>query len=149
MSAPSRKAALAAWGGAVATPLLFAGVTAAVAPGRDLQAPGLAGLFLWMSAAVVGIGIALARFLPPRIRARHQGSGSAVAFVRLLVAWAVLEGAAMFPLVAELATGSPWLYLPSGVAILALLAEFPSEERWSGQSALPPGGVAAARGGRP
>ncbi len=150
MSPPSRQVAALVWGGMAATPILFAGVTAVAAPPRDMRSPEMSGLFLWMSAAMVGIGLAMARLLPPRIRARHQGSREAVAFVRLAVAWAVLEGAAMFPLVAELVTGSPLLYLPAAVALGALATLYPSPSRWSAAGLTPPGeGAAAARGGRP
>jgi hypothetical protein len=133
----------------MATPLLFAGVTAVAAPPRDMRSPEMSGLFLWMSAAVVGIGLAVARVVPPRIGARHQGSREALAFVRLAVTWGVLEGAAMFPLVANLVTGSPLLYVPGAVALLALAGLYPSEARWSGQAVPAPSGSGAARGGRP
>jgi hypothetical protein len=130
MSAPTRKVAVVAWGALLATPVLFAGVTVASAPPQGMRSPELAGMFLWMSAAVVGLGVALSRLLPPRIREHDQGPRDAVAFTRLVVAWGILEGAALFPLVAELVTGDPLLYALSAGAMAAQLSLFPSEARW-------------------
>ena len=142
MSAPTRSVALAVWGAMLATPVLFAGVTVATGPPHGMRSPELAGMFLWMSAAVVGLGVALSRLLPPRIRQHDHGSRDAVAFTRLVVAWAILEGAAMFPLVAELVTGDPFLYLLSAVAMAAQVSLFPSEARWAAYAVqpLPSGG---------
>jgi hypothetical protein len=142
MSAPTRSVALAVWGAMLATPVLFAGVTVAAAPPHGMRSPELAGMFLWMSAAVVGLGVALSHLLPRRIRQHEHGSRDAVAFTRLVLAWALLEGAAMFPLVAELVTGDPLLYLLSAAAVAAQLSLFPSEARWKGFSVqpLPSGG---------
>jgi hypothetical protein len=130
MSAPTRKVAVVAWGALLATPVLFAGVTVAAAPPQGMRSPELAGMFLWMSAAVVGLGVALSRLLPPRIREHDQGPRDAVAFTRLVVAWGILEGAALFPLVAKLVTGDPLLYALSAGALAAQLSLFPSEARW-------------------
>jgi hypothetical protein len=130
MSAPTRKVAVVAWGALLATPVLFAGVTVAAAPPQGMRSPELAGVFLWMSAAVVGLGVALSRLLPPRIREHDQGPRDAVAFTRLVVAWGILEGAALFPLVAKLVTGDPLLYALSAGALAAQLSLFPSEARW-------------------
>jgi len=150
MSTPSRQVSVVAWAGLVATPVLFGAVTAVVVPPRDMRSPELAQAFLWISAAVVGLGLAVARLLPPLIRARHQGSREAVAFVRLAVAWAIREGAAMFPLVAELVTGNRLLYLVSAVPLLAMISLYPTEERWRGQAVQPSAdGPGSFRGGRP
>jgi hypothetical protein len=130
MSVPTRKVAVVAWGALLATPVLFAGVTVAAAPPQGMRSPELAGMFLWMSAAVVGLGVALSRLLPPRIREHDQGPRDAVAFTRLVVAWGILEGAALFPLVAKLVTGDPLLYALSAAAVAAQLSLFPSEARW-------------------
>jgi hypothetical protein len=145
MSAPSRRVAVVVWGGLLATPVLFAGVTVAAHTPDGMRSPELAGLFLWMSAAVVGLGVALSRLLPQRLRRRDQGSRDAVAFTRLVVAWAILEGAAMFPLVAEMATGDPLLYLLSAAAMAALISLFPTEERWRGFAVQPLESHGAAR----
>lgn len=141
MSAPTRRVAQAVWAALLATPLLFAGVTLVVSPPRDVRSPELSGMFFWMAAAVVGLGVALSRVLPPRIRprARAQGSRDTLAFTRLLVGWAILEGASMFALVAQLATGAPLLYLPCAVGFLAQAALYPSEARWNGCAVQPLG----------
>lgn len=143
MSAPTRRLALLVWGALLATPLLFAGVTGVASPPRDMRSPELSGMFFWMAAAVVGLGMALSRVLPPRIRPRAQGSRDSVAFTRLLVAWAILEGASMFALVARMVTGDPLLYVPFALGFLAQAALFPSEARWAGFAVqpLPAGGA--------
>ncbi len=145
MNGPTRKMAVVVWGALLATPVLFAGVTLTASPPHDLRSPELAGLFRWMSAAVVGLGVALSRILPPRLRRHDRGSRDAVAFTRLAVAWAILEGAAMFPLVAELVTGDPLLYLLCAAAVAALLSLYPSEGRWKGFAVQPLESHGAAR----
>lgn len=137
MSAPTRKVAVVVWGALLSTPVLFAGVTVVADPPHGMRSPELSGMFLWMSAAVVGIGVALSRLLPPRIRQHDQGPRDAVAFTRLVVAWGILEGAALFPLVAELVTGDPLLYLLSAVAVAGQISLFPSETRWKGFAVQP------------
>ena len=145
MSGPTRRMAVGVWSALLATPVLFAGVTVAAAPPHGMRSPELAGLFLWMSAAMVGLGVALSRLLPPRLRRHDRGSRDAVAFTRLVVAWAILEGAAMFPLVAELVTGDRLLYLLCAAAVAAQLSLFPSEARWKGFAVQPLVSNGAAR----
>ncbi len=137
MSAPTRTTAVVAWAATLVTPLFFAAVTVAVAPPPQLRSPELAGLFFWMAAAVVGLGVVLSRTLPPRLAARSAGSPDGVAFLRLVSAWGILEGAAMFPLVAHLVTGDPFLFLLTAVALAAIVTLFPSPERWAGHAVRP------------
>jgi hypothetical protein len=137
MSAPTRRTAVVVWLGILLTPLFFAAVTAVVAPPREMRSPELAGLFFWMAAAVVGLGIGLSRLLPLRIGATAQGARDPVAFTRLTVAWAILEGAALFPLVAQLVTGDPFQFLLTGVALAALVGLYPSEARWATHAVQP------------
>ena len=85
-----------------------------------------------------GLGIVLSRVLPRRVGPRGGGvSRATTAFSRLLVAWAILEGAAMFPLVAYLVTGDPFLFLLVAVVIAANASLFPSEARWASLAAQP------------
>jgi drug/metabolite transporter (DMT)-like permease len=137
MSAPTRRVAVVVWAGMVSTPVLFAAAAFTAAPPREMRSPELAGMFFWMAAAVVGLGIALSRLLPSRIRQRGPGPRDAVAFTRLVVGWAILEGAAIFPLVAQLVTGDPFLYLLFAVALAALVGLFPSEARWASHAVQP------------
>jgi uncharacterized membrane protein len=137
VSATTRQVAVVVWGATLATPLLFAAVTVVAAPPREMRSPELAGMFFWLAAAVVGLGIALSRLLPLRIRPRAQGSREAVAFTRLALAWAILEGAALFPLVARMVTGDPFLLALCGVALAALAALFPSQARWASHAVQP------------
>jgi hypothetical protein len=137
MSAPTRRVAVIVWAGMMSTPVLFAGVTLATRTPVEMRSPELSGMFHWMAAAVVGLGVALSSLLPPRLRSREQGSPDTVAFGRLLVAWAILEGAAMFPLVAVMVTGDPLLYAICAVAVAALASFFPTERRWRGNAVQP------------
>ena len=137
MSAPPRRVAVLVWGAIVSTPVLFAGVALVAAPPGGMRSPELSGMFRFMAAAVVGLGLVLARVLPPRIRTRAQGSRDTVAFTRLLVAWAILEGAAMFPLVAEMVTGDRLLLAICAVPLLALVALFPTDRRWRENAVQP------------
>ena len=135
--------ALAVWTGMLLTPLFFAGVALATPARPEMRAPELAAMFLWMAAAVAGLGIVMSRVLPRRIGPRGEGaSREATAFVRLLAAWAILEGAALFPLVAYLITGNPLLFLVAACAIAAHVSLFPGEQRWASLAAqpLPSGG---------
>jgi hypothetical protein len=55
----------------------------------------------------------------------------------------------MFPLVAHLVTGDPFLYLLFAVALAALFPLFPSEARWRSLAVVPlPSGGAGRMGGR-
>jgi hypothetical protein len=137
MTTPTRRIAVLVWGAILSTPVLFAGVTLVAAPPGGMRSPELSGMFRFMAAAVVGLGLVLARVLPPRIRARSQGSRDTVTFTRLLVAWAILEGAAMFPLVAQMVTGDGLLLAISAVPLAALVALFPTEARWRGNAVQP------------
>ncbi len=138
MNAPTRSVAVAVWAGMLLTPLFFAGVTLAIRPRPDMRAPELGGMFLWMATAVAGLGIVMSRVLPPRIGPRGQGaSRDATAFVRLLVAWAILEGAALFPLVAFLITGEALLFVAVAGVVAAHVSLFPGPDRWRSLAAQP------------
>jgi len=138
MSGATRRVAVAVWAGMLVTPLLFALVTLARPPSPDIRSPELSGMFLWMAAAVAGLGIVMSRALPRRIGPRGDGaSRNTMALARLLVAWGILEGAALFPLVAYLVTGSPLLFLVALAVLAAHLSLFPTEERWASLAAQP------------
>jgi len=138
VSAPRHRGAVGVWAGMLLTPLLFAGVALARPPRPEIRSPELAGMFLWMAAAVAGLGIAMSRILPRHIGPRGDGaSRDARAFARFLVAWAILEGAALFPLVAYLITGDPLLFLVALAAVAAHVSLFPTEERWRSLAAQP------------
>jgi len=124
---PSRRTAVAVWAATFASPLVLAAV--ALGAGLRPEAPQLRAVFLFLAAAVAGLGILMARALPPRIGAR-PGAPAATAFIRSLAAWAILEGAALFPVVAFLVTGDGWLLLVAGVALAVLVSLFPGEARW-------------------
>jgi hypothetical protein len=95
-------------------------------------------MFLWMAAAVAGLGIVMSRVLPRRIGPRGEAaSRGATALARLLVAWAILEGAALFPLVAFLITGDARLFLVAAAVLAAHVSLFPTEGLWANLAAQP------------
>jgi hypothetical protein len=124
------------WLSMLLAPVLFAGATAA-APSRP-EMPQLEGLFRWLAAAVAGLGIVMSRVVPPRIGPRGPGvSREATAFTRLVLAWAILEGAALFPMAARLVTGDPWLFLVLAVVLVALASVYPGERLWASLASQP------------
>jgi len=138
VSVATRQVATFVWAGMLATPLLFAGLTVGRPPRPEIRAPELGGLFLWVAAAVAVLGVLTSRALPRFIGPRGEAtSRNAVALARLLVAWAILEGAALFPLVAYLITGDRLLFLVAAVAVAAHASLFPTEARWASLAAQP------------
>jgi hypothetical protein len=132
MGPPSRRIAVVVWAGMLVGPLFFALATLAAVPRADLRQPELRGLFLWMSAAVVGLGVVVSRVLPPRVGPRGAGaSRDALAFTRSVLGWAIAEGAVLFPLVARLVTDDARLLALFVVALASLAALYPGEERWA------------------
>ena len=142
MAAPSRRVAVLVWLSMLLAPVVFAAVTQGVS--ARPEAPQLAGLFRWMAAAVAGLGILVSRLVPPRFGPRGAAAaGEAAALFRMAVAWAVLEGAALFVGVALLVTGDPWLWLVLAVVLAALTATRPGARRWASPTSPPlpgPGG---------
>ncbi len=128
----SRRAATFVWASMLVLPLAFAWVAFGVRDAPD--AGGLAATLFWIAAAVSAVNLVLSRALPPRLR---QGSSdpAAVAFTRLLVAWALCEAAALAPVVAFILTRDPRLLGLLGVDLLALALLYPGDARW--ESVLP------------
>jgi hypothetical protein len=123
----TRRAALTAWAAMLVLPFLFLGVAAGVRWGR--AEAGQVELLFWLTVAVSAFDIALSRLLPPRIGPLRAGR-EATAVARLLVAWALCEAAALFPLVTWIITGDPRLLGVFAVDMLALVTLYPSEARW-------------------
>ena len=140
MAAPSRRVAVAVWAATFASPVVLAAV--ALAARLPSEMPQLRPVFLFLAGAVAGLGILMSRALPPRIGGRPGAQPGATAFARSVVAWAILEGAALFPTVAYLVTGDGWLFLVVGVVLAAHVSLFPGEGRWRALG----GGAAAGRG---
>jgi len=138
MTFATRRIAVALWGGILLTTLLFAWVTWGKPARSELRSPELAGAFLWMAAAVGGAGIVTSRVLPRRIGPRGEvASRGGTALARLLVAWAILEGAALFPLVAFRITGEVLLFLVAAAVLAAHVSLFPSQGLWATLAAQP------------
>lgn len=141
MGTPSRRTATVVWAGMLVGALLLALATAA-APRPEAPSEAEKDLLLWMTAGLVGVGVVLSRAVPRLASSRGAGGG---AFGRLVVAWAIGEGAAIFPLVTRVVTGDPRLLLLFAVALASLATLYPTEDRWAAHGA--PGGGAGGGNG--
>jgi hypothetical protein len=123
-----RTAARLVWGSTLVIPVSFAAVASSFRweGGQPESRSG----FFWISVLVSALCVALARVLPPRIRQVPAGR-EATAFIRLVVAWALCEGAALLPLVAWMLTDDPRLLAVCAVDLLALVMLYPSAARWA------------------
>ncbi len=123
----TRRSATLVWGSMLVVPFFFMALadTARWRGGR----PDATALLFWLTVAVSALNIVLSRALPPRLGPFRAGREATV-FARLLVAWALCESAALFPLVAWIVSGDPRLIGVFGVDLLALLLLFPSDQRW-------------------
>ena len=102
----------------------------ASAPPRDL--------FFWLAVGTSALGIALSRTLPQHVGALQAGGRpTALAFTRCLMGWALCEGVAIFPLVANLLQPDARLLGVFAVDALALLLLFPTRDRWAELAELP------------
>jgi hypothetical protein len=122
------------WAALLVLPVAFGLVVVSVR-GPAAADPRLAPLFLWLAVGAAAFDLVLARVLPPRIGARRASAPEAVAFTRLLLAWALCEAAAIFPLVAYTVTGDVRLLWVSGAGLAAVALLHPGERRW--QALLP------------
>ena len=138
----TRGAATAAWGSMVVLPFFFMAVADSARWGA-VRAETTTPLF-WLTVAVSAVAIAASRLLPPRLGPFHAGA-EATAFTRLLVAWALCEAAALFPMVAWIVAGDLRLIGVLGIDVLALVLLFPSDHRWA---SLRPGAAPSARRSR-
>jgi hypothetical protein len=114
-------------------PFFFLAVAARFRWGEDQR--DVAGLLFWLTMAASAFNIALSRILPPRLGPFRTGR-EATAFTRLVVAWALCEAAALFPLVVWIVSGDPRLLGVCVVDLVALLTLYPSDARW--ESLSPP-----------
>jgi hypothetical protein len=124
----TRRTVTLVWAALLATPFLFAAV--AFVHARPPRSPGLVGPVFWLAVAASALNVALSRFLPARLGPRAANDGDAVAFARLLVAFALCEAAAMAPLVAFMVTRDPRLLAVVAVDVLALALLYPTDRRW-------------------
>jgi hypothetical protein len=140
----TRRAALLVWTALLVLALAFLGVVLAAGGQRDTSPAVRDGLF-WIVTAASALDIALVRLLAPRIGGEVSTDPQAVAFTRLLFAWAVSEAAVIFPLVAYLITDDARLIGVFGVDLLALALLFPSDQRWESVTPEAADGAAAVR----
>ena len=123
----TRAVALLVWSSTLVVPLFF-GLVAEAVRGNVPHLPA-DGLLFWASLATSATCIALSRMLPRRVPAVPAGR-EATAFTRLVVGWALCEGAALFPLVAWIVTDDRRLLVICAVDLLALALLYPSGPRW-------------------
>lgn len=137
----TRKAALAIWWALVLLPVAFLVVILGL--DGEPQSPELRPLFFWLAIGASALDVVLSRVLAPRVGSASSDR-EALAFTRLLLAWALCEAAALFPLVAYLITGDARLVGVFAVDLLALVLLFPSEARieslMSSVAGAPPAG---------
>ena len=129
----SRRAALFVWVAMLVVPFFFLAVAAKVRWGEDRR--DVAGLLFWLTVVASAFNIALSRILPPRLGPFRTGR-EATAFTRLLVAWALCEAAALFPLVVWIVSGDARLLGVCLLDLVALVTLYPSDARW--ESLSPP-----------
>jgi hypothetical protein len=123
----SHRVAVVVWGSMLLVPFFFLAVAAQHRWGHDPRE--VAGLLFWLTVAASAFNIALSRLLPPRLGPFRAGR-EATAFTRLVVAWALCEAAALFPLVVWIVSGDPRLLGVCAVDLVALLTLYPSDARW-------------------
>jgi hypothetical protein len=125
--------AVLVWASLLVVPVAFGLVVGTV---RDPAAADarFAPLFFWIALAASAFDLVLAWILPHRI-GPPRAAPETVALTRLLVAWALCEAAAIFPLVAYMITGDARLPWVSAAGLVALASLFPGERRW--RAALP------------
>ena len=141
----TRRTARLIWAALVAAPFLFGAVAFAFA--RAPRSPEIVAPAFWLAAAASALNVALSRLLPPRLGPPAAQDGDAVAFGRLLVAFALCDAAAMAPLVAFMVTRDLRLLALVALDVVALLLLFPTDARWERLTPRPVGG-AAPRGVR-
>jgi hypothetical protein len=131
----TRRAANYVWLTLLVVPFAFLAVVLGLPRARP--GPELVPVFFWISIVASVLGVALSRWLPPRLAAERAGP-DATAFLRLIVAWALCEGAAVLPLVAFVITGDTRLVGVFALDMLALVLLFPSDARWDSVRPAPP-----------
>jgi len=125
-----RRIAAAVWAAMLTLPLLLLGVVLAVEREPSPAAPR--DLLLGLAVATSALGVFLSRTLPQRISSRQAGGPPAAnAFTRLLVAWALCEGVAIFPLLAHILVHDHRLLAVYAVDLAALALLYPSADAWA------------------
>jgi len=126
-----RRVAVLVWAALVLLLALFLVLVLALPVPRGRAAPR--DVFFWLAIATSALGVTLSRVLPRRIGAGESGVGSrpALAFTRCILAWAICDGVAIFPLVAYLLEQDGRLLGVFAVDVIALVTYFPSEDRWA------------------
>jgi hypothetical protein len=98
----------------------------------------------WLAVGASALNVTLSRVLPARLGSARS-EPHALAFTRLLVAWALCDAAAIAPLVAYTLTSDPRLLGVFAVDLLALVLLFPSDLRWESFAGADAHGAAPGR----
>lgn len=124
----TRRTATLIWAALLATPFLFGAVAWVFA--RAPRSEAIVEPVFWLAVAASALNLALSRVLPPRLGPAAAEDRDAVAFTRLLVAFALCDAAALAPLVAFMVTRDVRLLGLVAVDVFALVLLFPSDARW-------------------
>jgi hypothetical protein len=134
MTGMTRRAAAVMWGSMLLVPLFFLALAGTMRWPHPHVASAEA--LFWATVVSSAVEVGLSRVLPPRLRLRQLGP-EATAFTRLLVAWALCEAAAFFPVVAWIVTDDPRLIAVCILGLLALALLYPGDRRWARLSPRP------------
>ncbi len=116
------------WAAQLGGCLLFLGVAGLL---RTMGGMGLApqpDVLLWLG-LVLPVSFVAASFVVPAL-VRPAGEPEAVARTRLIVGWALREGAALFGTVVWLLSGDGRALAGLAIGLAALAATMPTEARW-------------------
>ena len=123
----TRRAATFVWGSMLVLPFFFLALADSARWGAVV--PSTTTILFWLAVGISALNLTLSRTLPPRLGPLRAGR-EATAFTRLVVAWALCESAALFPLVTWIVSGDPRLIGVFVVDLLALVLLYPSDHRW-------------------
>jgi hypothetical protein len=92
--------------------------------------PGMARILTGFATAATVVEVALSRLVPRFLPKRGMVTPDQRALTLNIVAAALCVGAGLLGVVVWLLTGTPWIFPALAVALLGLLACFPSDGRW-------------------
>ncbi len=130
---PERRQALLLWAALSAFSFLLLATVLSSPKPTD---PGMVGLLVPLVALTMVVELAASVLVPASIARRAAKAPEAwppgrLAWTRSVIAMALCFGAALFAIAAYQATHAEILIFASGIGLLALLGQFPSEVRWA------------------
>ncbi len=124
----TRTTAILVWAALLLVPLAFMAVASTVA---NAESPRLVQTAFWLAVGASALNVVLSRVLPPLLGPARASDRDAIAFIRMTVALALCEAAAIAPLVAYIVARDPRLFGVLALDLMALVILFPSEGRWA------------------